>query len=153
MLLVDDARFYLVLNTGKNANPNRYYYNNQYIKYQEVTGAIYCFDRASGTRLWFSDKLFQGQQLLVDRFAELPALVASTATQADDGTNQWVHRMIIADKANGRLRFLKNLNSNGYLQNVSTDPKSATAKVGRYDMYWEITPDTDATVAKAADKK
>ncbi len=153
VLLVDDARFYLVLNTGKNANPNRYYYNNQYIKYQEVTGAIYCFDRASGTRLWFSDKLFQGQQLLVDRFAELPALVASTATQADDGTNQWVHRMIIADKANGRLRFLKNLNSNGYLQNVSTDPKSATAKVGRYDMYWEITPDTDATDAKAADKK
>jgi outer membrane protein assembly factor BamB len=156
VLLVDDARFYLVLNTGKNANPNRYYYNNQYIKYQEVTGAIYCFDRTSGARLWYSDKLFQGQQLLVDRFADLPALVASTGTQADDGTNQWVHRMIIADKANGRLRYLQNHNSNGYLQTVSADPKTATAKVGRYDMYWEITPDTDAKDAKEtkpADKK
>jgi tetratricopeptide (TPR) repeat protein len=153
VLLVDDARFYLVLNTGKNASPNRYYYNNQYIKYQEVTGAIYCFDRASGGRLWYSDKLFQGQQLLIDRFAELPALVASTGAQADDGTNQWIHRMIIADKANGRLRYLQNHNGNGYLQTVSADPKTASAKVGRYDMYWEIMPDTDAKDAKPADKK
>lgn len=153
VLLADAERFYVVLNNGKSANPNRNYYYNQYIKYLEVTGAIYCFDRATGNRLWFSDKLFQGQQLVVDRFHELPALVASTSTMADDGTNQYVHRMIIADKANGRLRYLQNLNGNSYLQSVTADPKNASAKVSRYDMYWEITPDTDSKDAKVADKK
>lgn len=153
VLLVDRQRFYLVLNNGKSANPNRYYYNNLYIRYQEVTGAIYCFDRTSGTRLWYTDKLFQGQQLVVDRFAELPALIASTSTQADDGTNQWVHRVIIVDKANGRLRYLQNHNGNSYLQSLTVDPKNATARVNRYDMYWDIAPDTATDDTKVADKK
>lgn len=153
VLLVDRERFYLVLNTNKSANAQRNYYNMQYIKYLPVTGAIYCYDRTSKQRLWFTDKLFVGQQLVVDRFDELPALVASTSAQADDGTNQWVHRMIIADKANGRLRYLQNHTSNSYLQSVITDPKNASAKVGRYDMYWEITPDTDKKGVTASKTK
>jgi outer membrane protein assembly factor BamB len=140
VLLGDGERFYLVLNKAGNANAGRNY-NYMYLKFLPVNGAVYCFDRASGTRLWYTDKLFLNQHLLIDRFADVPALVAGTQMQSDDGTGQWIYRVIVLDKANGRLRYYRNLSQNGYFYSLVTDPKNATAKVIRGDMYWEISPD------------
>ena len=144
----------------KTADPNgRNNYGGNTLRTMTVNGPLYCFEKATGKRAWYTDKLFDGQQLIVERFAEIPALVAATHTAEDDpndagggvakavnrnnGNNAQVYRVIVVDKVNGRLRMLNNMNQNGNFYGVVTDPRTATARLLRGDLNVEIRPDDD----------
>jgi outer membrane protein assembly factor BamB len=139
-LLADEERFYFMLNRKGAQNQNR---NQFYLKLVEVNGSMYAFDRGTKKRLWFTDKLLENQRLLVDRFPEVPAIIAANQMQSEDGTGQWIYRAVVLDKMNGRMRFAQNLtNTNFY--GLTTDPKAGTAKLLGGNVYLEISPDTAA---------
>ncbi|CAN5220212.1 hypothetical protein BH11PLA2_BH11PLA2_02990 [soil metagenome] len=159
-LLADADRYYLILN--KTADPNgrnNYNYGNNTLRSMLVNGPLYCFEKATGKRAWYTDKLFENQQLIIERFAEIPALVSATHTAEDDpndaggavakninrnnGNNTMVYRVAVVDKVNGRLRMLNNMNQNGNFYGVTTDPRTATARLLRGDLNVEIRPDDD----------
>lgn len=160
LLLTDADRYYLVLNKNADAN-NRvmnYWGGWNNLRTIAINGPMYCFEKATGNRAWYTERLLEGQQLIIERFGELPALISATYTQEEDeqgggilarnrgGTNQ-VYRVAVIDKVNGRLRYLKNLSTNhGNFYAMTTDPRTATAKLIRQDLSLQIGPDDSITV-------
>lgn len=159
VLLADSERYYLVLN--KNADNNRNLYMHSQMRMLSVNGPLYCYEKATGKRAWFVDKLFENQQLIVERFNEMPALVTAThvnedfengvpivGKRASGGT--LVYRVAVVDKVNGRLRYLQNLSQNGSaFYSIDTQPRLSTARLTRGDMTLVISPD-DGTGSQAA---
>ncbi len=155
VLLSDAERYYLVLNkTADIASRNNYY---SPLRSLTVTGPMYCFEKGSGKRAWYTGLLFEGQQLITERFSEMPALVAATqmAEDNEDGgvarrtVGSQIYRVVVVDKVNGQLRLWEDLNTNnGHFNSLSTDPRTATAKLLRHDLNITITPDDGVAQAK-----
>ena len=96
----------------------------------------------------YTDKLFEGQSLVTERFADTPALVAATTVQ-EEGTNLHVYRVIVVDKQNGKIRYLKGLVQNGVFYALATDPKDGSTRLIRGDLSVRILPDEpEKTAAK-----
>jgi hypothetical protein len=149
-LLADADRYYLLLNNNRPAN-NRlnYYYGYVGIRWQQVPGAVYCFEKASGKRSWVLDRQFENLSIVLDRFEELPVIVAANMVM-EDNTLQ-VYRVAVVDKKLGKLRFARSLDPNGTFLATVTDPKTGATEYIRYNSRLIIRPD-DGEAAPPADK-
>jgi outer membrane protein assembly factor BamB len=147
-LLHDAERFYLLLNKNQPSTRRAAYYGYKPLRDTTVSGPVYAFDRVSGKRLWYTDKLFEGQSLITERFADTPAIVAATAT-TEEGTNVGVYRVIVVDKRNGKIRYLKPLQQAGVFSAIVPDPRDGSTRFVRGDVTVRISPDEpDKTAAK-----
>ena len=144
ILVADGERYYVVLNRTANANRQVNWGNNQQIKTVPLSGAMYCFDKATSKRLWFTETLTETQQLMIERFDELPAIVIAGLVQSEENNGQPTYKFAIIDKQNGRLRLMRNENQGNTFYSMQTDPKNATARLVRGDFYVDIGPDLEA---------
>jgi hypothetical protein len=145
-LLHDSERFYLVLNSNKARRGATYYYGYMPLRVTTINGPIYAFERASGKRLWYTEKLFEGQSLITERFAETPALISATQT-VEEGTNIAQYRVIVVDKQNGKIRYLQGLQQNGVFFALTQDPSDGSTRLVRGDLSIRIQPDHGASNA------
>ncbi|OWK44317.1 hypothetical protein FRUB_02249 [Fimbriiglobus ruber] len=138
VVLADADRVYLFLNKpGGQAN----YYSTM-IRHLPVNGAAYGFDRATGKRLWFTDRLFENQLLLLERFDDLPVLVAAGQVM-DETTKTFSYQVAILDKQLGKLKLHRQFPQNGFFVAAFSEPKTRVVEFWRYDLRVRIVPETD----------
>ena len=146
LLLLDADRAYLVLGKPRDAvAQNRVYYGQQQavLRTLPVNGPLVAFDRRTGERLWYNLDAFANQQVVLDRFEELPAFVAATST-SDASSKLPQYRVVALDKRTGRL-----VHNYAYTQNggefaaAGRDPKGRGVEFFRYNdgLRLRITPD------------
>jgi hypothetical protein len=141
LLLADAERFYLFLNRdGSSATAQPY---GLTIRQQPVNGVAYGFDRATGKRLWFTDQEFANQLLLLERFEDLPVIVAS-AQGFDPKTRMPASQVVVLDKQQGKVRYYHRGGQAGYFVSATADPKTGVTEFWRYDMRIRIVPDEGA---------
>ena len=156
LLMADADRFYLFLNRdASKMNVNGMQAPEQWgpspNRVRLVNGPAYAFDRTAGKRLWYTDTQFVNQRLLVERFDELPCLIAFNPMHYDEdapggnpaglgmkrggGMPGASHRIVVVDKANGALREDKALvaNGGGWFQFFSYDSKNGSYELGSYN--------------------
>lgn len=139
LLLADADRFYCFLNRDPKANPNpggqmqpeQMYSYPSYNRARVVNGVAYAFDRGSGKRQWYQETEFVNQRLIVERFDDLPCLLATNPASPTDPNapgggfrGQAVcHKVVAVDKTNGSVRESKELmqNGNGWMQGIFFD--------------------------------
>lgn len=143
LLMADGERYYTFLNqdVAKNNNGSTAEGNNgpSPNRVRLVNGAAYAFSKATGERLWYTDTQLVNQRLYVDRFDELPCLVAFNPMYQEEGAAPggpggggavvigggrvirggfggggagmpgWSHKVVVIDKQLGNLREDKNL--------------------------------------------
>ena len=80
--------------------------------------------------------------LLLDRFDDLPVLVAANPA-ADDPTRAGGYRVAVVDKQTGKLRHHQTYTPNGVFQGVVTDPRTRAVEFWRHDLRVRIVPDED----------
>jgi len=122
LAVIDSERVYLVLNKPT-TNQNIFYGGQSMMNSLKVNGAIYAFDRA-GKRLWYNPVILANHQLILDRFEELPVLIAGNMTR-DEPNSQWQYRIAVLDKRTGRLmhNYAYNMNG-GEFSTVIFEPRS-----------------------------
>ncbi len=146
LLLLDADRSYLILSRPRDPNnQNRIYYGQQQamLRTLPVNGAVFAFDRRTGARLWYNADALLNQSLVLDRFEELPALVAA-ANLYDPATRLQQYRVVALDKRTGRLVHNYAYNQNGgEFANATRDPKGRGIEFWRYNdgLRLRITPD------------
>jgi hypothetical protein len=143
VLLADADRFFLFLNRPGGPTP----YTYTMIRYQHVNGPAYGFDRMTGKRLWYTDRLFENQLVFLDRFDDLPVLVAANVG-ADEATKQQVYQVSVLDKQLGKLKYNRGHAPNNYFQSVFSDPKNRAVEFWRYDLRVRIVPDEDTKASR-----
>jgi outer membrane protein assembly factor BamB/tetratricopeptide (TPR) repeat protein len=154
LLLADANRFYMFLNRDQNklnqngqvpenygASPNRV---------RVVNGSAYAFDRSSKERLWYTSSQFANQRLLIERFDELPCLIAFNPMHYDPAEMNppgggaggvapgrvpaqpgVSHRVVVLDKKTGMLKENKNLAAgSGWFQWMSFDKATGSFEIG-----------------------
>jgi hypothetical protein len=145
LLLADADRLYLFLNRDADGSGQ----GHPMIRSVPVNGVAYGFDRATGKRLWFNEGLFRRQALLVERFDELPALVAAGAG-ADEATRMAAYRVAALDKQTGKVVYHAPTNSPNPFVWMWTPPEARNPRVvelWRNDYRLRIVPDDDGRVA------
>ncbi len=151
-LLADGERYYLLLNNNRqSATRINYYYGYTPIRWVQVTGAVYCIEKMTGKRLWILDHQFENLSLVLDRFDELPVIVAANYVQEDNNGGIQSYRVAVVDKKLGKLRFVRNLDPNGYFMAMVTDPKTGATEFIRNMSRLIIKPD-DGTADPVPDK-
>lgn len=140
LVLADADRFYLVLDKSDGA---RRAYTNYALRTQKVNGPMYCFDRATGRRLWQYENVFDNQMLVLDHFADLPVVMA-VHMQVEPNSRQSVYKIVVVEKARGMLLYNNHvLNSYGAFQSVAVDLRNGTVELQRNDVRIHISPDID----------
>ncbi len=145
LLLLDADRAYLVLSKPKDAGvQTRFYYGQQQamLRSLAVNGPVVAFDRRTGERLWYNLDAFANQQVVLDRFEELPTLVAA-APSNDPASKLPQYRVVALDKRTGRLVHNYGYNQNGEFANAARDPRGRGVEFFRYNdgLRLRITPD------------
>ncbi|MGL4421152.1 MAG: hypothetical protein ACRCZF_10840, partial [Gemmataceae bacterium] len=143
VLLHDPHRFFVVLNKTPRNSRMQYNYNYNYtaIRSMVVSGPIVAFDRASSKRLWYTGQLFENQSIVLERFGDNPAIVAATQTY-DETTNMQAYRVLVVDKQNGKIRYLKGLNQNeGIFYSINSDARTGDVKLYRQNASLTISAD------------
>jgi hypothetical protein len=154
ILLTDPERAFLVLNRdigptgggpGVAMNPammgiNRFNgYNTPPLRSLRVNGPMYCFDRATGKRAWFVEDVLDNQLLLLDRFADLPVVVAGAVT-ADRGGQTF--KVTVIEKERGLLRFNEGLAAdNNFFLGMIVDAKNGSVDLLKATHRISIQPD------------
>jgi outer membrane protein assembly factor BamB len=141
MLLSDAERIYLVLNkSGANGARSNVYYGYSPIRTLPIDGPMICYSKTTGEELWATGRQFEGQQIVTDRFAELPCLIAANNSY-DPKTGTQSCEVIAVDKVNGKIKIKDNrLSPNGPFQKLEHDPKTGKFELIRYDTKIVITP-------------
>lgn len=140
LLLTDAERVYLVLNKNPSGARSTMYYGYNSIRTLGIEGPIVCFSKATGEEQWATDRQFEGQQIITDRFAELPCLIAASNTY-DQKTGTQSCELIAVEKVNGKVKINDNrLSPNGPFQSLQHDPKTGKFELVRYDTKIVITP-------------
>ena len=144
--LMDAGQVYLFLNRKMSDlnMQNRGAYTM--VRVRPVNGVAYGFDRATGERLWFYDGPFDDQLLILERFDELPVLVAA-AQVVRDGGRRTEYSVVVLDKQTHRLRKRESFPPNGVFMSMYTDPTTNAVVLWRHDMKLVITP-TEAVASK-----
>jgi outer membrane protein assembly factor BamB len=151
LLLEDGERFYVALNrppeNGISVNP----VVNQGMRTVRVNGHMYCFDKASGKRLWFTDEQLENQTVILEQFHDLPVLLAATQfTKVNNGVFERNGVSVMAiEKATGRARYRKEVGPNGQFHALVTDPKAGSIELWRHDLRIRFTPDDGKTTGAA----
>ena len=145
LLLLDLERAYLVL--GRRDNPQGPAFFNgmpqSMLRSLPANGAVYAFDRATGKRLWYNHDALTSQKLILDRFDELPVLVAAV-TSPDPTGRVGQYRVTALDKRTGRLvhNYVYGQNG-GEFANAARDPKTRAVEFWRFNdgLRLKVTPD------------
>src|SRR5262249_29398066 len=86
-LLADGERYYLLLNNNRPVgNRLNYYSGYAGIRWHQVPGAVYCFEKNSGKRVWLLDRQFENLSIVIDRFEELPVIVAANMIMEENNS-------------------------------------------------------------------
>ncbi|MCZ2343681.1 MAG: PQQ-binding-like beta-propeller repeat protein [Bacteroidales bacterium] len=143
-LLMDAERVYLFLNRKLDRNRRNLQGNGfSMVKSHPVNGAAYGFDRTTGKRLWFYDGPFENQLLILERFDELPVLIAA-APGVDEEDHVMKYNVIVLDKR-GRLDKRQGFPQNGAFVSMYADPKTRAIELWRYDLRLRIEPKDSAS--------
>jgi hypothetical protein len=115
LLLADEERFYTFLNRASGPSMvEASLGTSSPIRARYINGVLYGFNRADGKRLYQNNGDFFNMRVLVERFDELPCIVATNPMYNED-PNQAVGRgavgngnkTVVIDKATGSLRYSK----------------------------------------------
>jgi outer membrane protein assembly factor BamB len=133
-IIKDHERVYITSQLDMKSNVGQVNYGyTANIRYKTVNGPIICFDRKTSELKWFTRGQFENQKLIMDRFQEMPVLLA--ASDFHDGQTGTAGCEIMAiDKASGKVKYFdKKLASNGPFQSLELDPKTGNFELKRYD--------------------
>ncbi|MBX9580727.1 MAG: PQQ-binding-like beta-propeller repeat protein [Gemmataceae bacterium] len=140
-LFADPDRFYAVLDKEKAFGGGGGFRGNPQpftLRTEAVNGPLYCFERATGKRLWYVDELFDKQRLVLDRFADLPVVIAAGP---DKGGGSG-YRVVVVEKDRGLVRFNKGLASDpNPFQALVVDPRAGTVDLVKHQHRVRIGPD------------
>jgi outer membrane protein assembly factor BamB len=146
VLLADADRFYLFLNRP---SEGRVFYGGfSMIRSLPVNGVAYGFDRATGRRLWFTEQLFENQSVLLERFDDLPCIVAAAIRPDEVTKTVQEYKVAVLDKQLGKLRYYKGHSQNQPFVSVIPDPKTRAVEFYRYDLRLRIVPDEEGTASR-----
>jgi hypothetical protein len=148
-LLHDADRYYLILDrdasAGSSNGTSRLNVGNNFmLRTMNVNGPLYAFDRATGKRLWwYGDGLLENQHLVIDRFADLPVILAAAPmTQRNNNSTVQVHPVVVIEKARGRLLFDKPvIFDHQNFMNLTVDHKNGTIDLRKQNCRIAIMPD------------
>ncbi len=114
-LLVDSERYYVCLNTKPEEGVSYTPCLTSGLRSVLVNGRIYCFDQATGKRLWFTDEQFDSQAIVLEQFRDLPVIMgAAQYTRFDNGRLQRQGTEVVAlDKRNGKAIFRGDIENQG----------------------------------------
>jgi hypothetical protein len=144
LLLSDTERYFLFLNRADGGHQTVY---GSMIRSQKVHGVAYGFEKATGKRLWFSERLFENQYVFTDRFEDLPVIVAAAQFPNEDSKQPKYH-VAVLDKQLGKLRYFAPHQPNNAFYTLSFEPKTRIYEFWRYDLRVRIVPDDDASASK-----
>ena len=154
VLLMDRERFYIALNRpleggAVNSSPSV----NYGMRTVKVNGSMYCFDKTTGKRLWFTEEQLENQSIIMEQFDDLPVLMAAVNYYNNNnfGGNQGTRVMAI-EKATGKAKYRKEVQQQQQFQAIITDPKNGSIEMWRYDLRIKFTPE-DAKPTGAIEKK
>jgi outer membrane protein assembly factor BamB len=144
VLLGDRDRFYIALNRpseNNNGNVNQGVVNP--IRSLRINGALYCFDRKNGKRLWYTDEQFENQMIVLEQFEDLPVLLgAVTYYNNNNFGGTYGSRLIAIEKTTGKAKYRKDFNQNNQqFQQITTDPKTGSIELKRYDVKIRFEPE------------
>lgn len=129
-LFADADRFYLVLDRdpARGAGMVATLGTNTQLRTAPVNGPMYCFRRATGERAWYADHHFENQVLILERFADLPVLVAAqSGIRAGVGGTEF--RAVVVEKERGLLRLAMTTPYDGStFQFVNVEPRTRTVE-------------------------
>jgi len=148
ILLADAERFYLFLSKPANNQAQVNWWGYQLMKTVAVDGPCYCFDRATGKQLWYTDDQFQDQQILLERFDELPCIVAGNHNNTElpagraavPGQPGILYQVVVLDKKEGRLKHKKGHQQGSIFQWVHYE-SNGTVEFGHYNLRLQIIPE------------
>ena len=131
-LLADRERFYIALQKpieGAVNGVNMFGMNGQIpvnpgMRTLSVNGPIYCFDRTTKKRLWFTEEQFEEQQIVLDQFRDLPVIFATSYSQQALNNGMLEMNVLLLNKKTGAAVFKKRMNGNFFL-NILTDKTGA----------------------------
>ena len=144
ILLTDRERFFVMLNRPLENDKLNYALSlAPNIRAMRVNGHMYCFDRATRKRLWYTDDQFENQQIILDQFQELPILLgANPFNRMHDGVSVGNGLRVIAiDKRSGTRLYDKDHGLSGAFHALTADPRTGTIELIRPDMRIKFTPD------------
>ena len=143
-IFADTDRFFLTLDRPPAPNAVAMRRNLQYnytLKSVLVNGPMYCFDQSTGNRLWYVDGVLDNQWLIVERFSDLPVLVAAAPGVDKNGNQQNNYKVVVIEKDQGAVRFNQPFTNNGqYFQTLNVDLKNGEINLHRYDTRLKISP-------------
>jgi outer membrane protein assembly factor BamB/tetratricopeptide (TPR) repeat protein len=146
-LFADPDRFFAVLDQAAGAGGGGLNRNTPQpftLRTVAVDGPLYCFERATGKRVWYVDGLFDKQRLVLDRFADLPVVIA--AAPVLDKNNGTVYRVVVVEKDRGLVRYNKGLPFDGNLfQALAVDPRGGTADLLKHNLRVRVGPEDGNT--------
>jgi hypothetical protein len=113
---------------------------NYSLRSHMVNGPIYAFDRHTGKMLWWNQDVLEHQWLILERFADLPVIIA--AAQIAEKNGAMTYKVVVLEKDQGAVRFNKGIGqANGqYFQNMSVDLKNGEISLQRFDTRIKISP-------------
>ncbi len=146
-LFTDRERFFVTLERELNAaNKNLMQIYSFSLRNQMVNGPMYCFDRNTGKRLWFTEdaSILESQRLILDQFADLPIVVFASPLieQNNPNVRRVTYKVVIIEKERGKVIFNRGVQHNGNVfQSMSVDPRTGTIDFHRFDLRVSIKPE------------
>jgi outer membrane protein assembly factor BamB len=147
ILLTDRERFFFVLNRPLDALENtNYYYDqalNRSIRTRRVDGSMYCFDRNTHKRLWFTDEQFDNQQIILDHFRDLPIILAANfRRRINNGViEENAGNVMAIDKRTGCCLYTSKMMPNVGFNALEVDPRKGVLELVRRDIRIKFTAD------------
>ncbi len=141
ILLEDNNSYYIILNRPEK-NGNTYPSFIATMRYCTANGSMYCFNKNSKKRLWYTNKQLENQLILLDQFKDIPVLIAaSNFNQVVGGAfmGQFTN-VAILDKQSGKYLAKKSLQSAGQFTALVNNPKDQIITFWRHDIRFKLTP-------------
>jgi hypothetical protein len=148
LLMADEERFYVFLNRAMGVNNVESQLSGcSPIRVRYINGVLYGFNRADGKRLYHNNGDFYNMRLFVERFDELPCMVATNPMFNEDpnqpvgrGTAGTGHKLVAIDKATGGLRYSKVTQSGNNQWMTSFSTKDGVFEFSNNMQYLRIGP-------------
>ncbi|HEY8504127.1 MAG TPA: PQQ-binding-like beta-propeller repeat protein, partial [Gemmataceae bacterium] len=150
-LLQDAGRYYVCLNRPTENGVGVTPWVTNGLRSLRVNGPVYCFDRFTGKRLWYTDEQFENQAILLEQFEDLPVIIAAAqCTEANNGNlRSQAVRIIALDKRTGAARYRKETAPGSQFYALVADPQRDEIELVRPDMRIRFAPEGSAPTARA----
>ncbi|QVL34724.1 PQQ-binding-like beta-propeller repeat protein [Telmatocola sphagniphila] len=102
-----------------------------------LNGIMYAFDRKTGAFQWHTDEQFEQQNLVIDRYQEMPVLIAGSQVL---NNNSYIFRLVVLDKKTGMLLFGQNplFGNGGWFHTLNIDQKNQKIEIIRNDVRIQL---------------